>query len=141
MTITEIAELISRRTGAEFQLTWGFAQSFIETIVECLDRGHEVKIRGLGTFHWVDIKQQTLPFGRKVPAGRKLKFKAAKQFYSRRLQMSDDGMTKLGVVLDDDKTKTAGKGSDRICPICGSKLDDAGACPVHGTQPFEPTKK
>lgn len=50
----------------------------------------------------------------------------------------DDGMTKLGVELDDEKTKSAAEGgSTPTCPRCLSKLDDAGACPKHGTEPFE----
>ena len=57
--------------------------------------------------------------------------------------MSDDeGMTKLGVVLDDSKTKEAGIGSkdQSNCPVCDKKLDDAGACPTHGTEPLEPVR-
>jgi hypothetical protein len=55
--------------------------------------------------------------------------------------MSDDeGMTKYGVVMDDEKEKTANKGEGevRICPMCAEELDDAGACPKHGTRPLEP---
>lgn len=51
----------------------------------------------------------------------------------------DPKKVKKAEVLDDNKTKTAGEGdSVRICPVCGKELDDAGACPVHGTEPFEP---
>ena len=53
---------------------------------------------------------------------------------------TDEGMVKLGVVLDDQKVKTAEKDTVRICPICAEKLDDAGSCPTHGTEPFEPEK-
>jgi len=52
---------------------------------------------------------------------------------------NEEGMTKLGVELDDDKIKTAGEGAAPACPICLSELDDAGACPEHGTKPFEPS--
>lgn len=59
-------------------------------------------------------------------------------------------MEKYGVVLDsekvkkaeasDDKTKTATEGSAiPSCPVCLKELDDAGACPEHGTEPLEPT--
>jgi len=51
----------------------------------------------------------------------------------------DEGMTKLGVVLDDEKEKTASEGDIRICPICGEELDGARACPEHGTEPLEPS--
>ena len=51
----------------------------------------------------------------------------------------DEGMSKLGVELDDQKTKSASTGDTvNSCPVCLSELDDAGACPVHGTEPFEP---
>jgi len=56
-------------------------------------------------------------------------------------------MNKYGVVLDnekvrenEEKTKQASEkaGKDSHCPACSRKLDDAGACPVHGTEPLEP---
>ena len=50
----------------------------------------------------------------------------------------DEGMNKYGVVTNDDETKTASEGDDRVCPVCGETVDDRGACPVHGTKPFEP---
>lgn len=56
-------------------------------------------------------------------------------------QNNDEGMDKLGVVLDDSKTKTAQNTPVPTCPICGKKLDNAGACPEHGTEPFEPDRK
>lgn len=54
---------------------------------------------------------------------------------------ADEGLTKLGVVLDDEKVKEADDGAKGThCPWCLSELDNAGACPVHGTEPFEPGK-
>ena len=59
-------------------------------------------------------------------------------------------MEKLGVVIDDEKTKTAS--TDKVCPSCGTKLPgnqqtgspDANGevfppwyCPRCGTKPFE----
>lgn len=53
--------------------------------------------------------------------------------------MSDEGMTKYGVVTEDEKTKTASKGNEIVvCPVCGEEVDNANACPTHGTKPFEP---
>jgi len=137
MTVTEIVELVSKKIGAESSLVWGFFQSFVETISEELDRGNEVKIRGLGTFRWVDVPATKTP-GQNIPPGKKLKFFPGKKFRYRRTIMSDDGMTKYGVVTD-DKTKTASKekGGKDVCPDCGSDLDSGGACPRHGTKPFE----
>lgn len=143
MTLTEIVELVSERIGAEPPLVWGFVQSFIETVSEELDRGNEVKIRGLGTFRWVEVPGRDLS-GLTVPPGKKLKFYPGKKFKHRRSAMSDndndEGMTKYAVVTKDDKTKTASKGGKDSCPDCGDKLDDGGACPKDGTKPFEPKR-
>lgn len=53
--------------------------------------------------------------------------------------MSDEGMTKYGVQLDDQKVKEASEAtkSGTHCPVCLKKLDNGGACPTHGTEPFE----
>lgn len=144
MTLTEIIEILSERTGAEPRIVWGFAQSLVDIMIERLDRGEEVKVRGLGTFHWADVPGREMPDGSWAESGRKLKFTPSKRFKHRRTNMkeaNDEGMTKLGVVLDDQKTKTAEQGEVRICPICGKELDDAGACPDHGTEPLEPNEQ
>jgi hypothetical protein len=53
---------------------------------------------------------------------------------------NDEGMAKYGVQLDEDKVKESEEGqAPTNCPICLEELDDAGACPKHGTEPFEPT--
>ena len=44
-------------------------------------------------------------------------------------------MEKRGVVLDDNKTKTAGV--EKRCPSCGTELTDPTHCPNCGTEPFE----
>lgn len=54
------------------------------------------------------------------------------------------GMEKYGVEFDPEKTKTGTAGVEPgTCPWCGAKLDSGGACPAHGTEPFErrPEKK
>lgn len=43
-------------------------------------------------------------------------------------------MEKYAVVLDDEKTKTAGQG--RSCPGCGTQISGS-HCPNCGTKPFE----
>lgn len=84
MTLTEIVELVAERTGVEPRVAWGFIQSFIEVAVEEIDKGHDVKIRGLGSFRWIDVSPQKLPFRSTIPSGRKLKFKPATKFRHRR---------------------------------------------------------
>jgi hypothetical protein len=62
--------------------------------------------------------------------------------------MSDEGMSKYGVALDEEKEKQATDNGDKTwpggkpthCPTCLRKLDSGGACPVHGTEPFESKK-
>jgi nucleoid DNA-binding protein len=148
MTITEIAEIVARRTGSHRELVWGYTQELIETIVKVLDSGEEVRIRGLGTLRWVWVPGKKFPIskkeaGKEIPDGMKLKFFPAWKFKTRRTTMSDDeGMTKYAVVQDEEKTKEASESAEnteRACPVCLELLDDAGACPVHGTEPFEPT--
>jgi nucleoid DNA-binding protein len=143
MTITEVVELAAERVGADPKLFWGFAQALIDSVVGQLDHGVDVKIRGLGTFFWVDVPSKEMPNGRSYAAGRKLKFKPAKRLQYRRTIMcseEEEGMTKYAVVLDDDKAKTASKKRPGHCPECDKGLDKGGACPTHGTEPFEPRK-
>jgi len=152
MTITELTEIVADRIGAETDLVHGFFQSFVDVIIERLEAGDEVKIRGLGSFRWVDVREMKVPAGKNMPksellhypVGKKVKFFPAKQFKSRRneiMETEDEGMTKLGVELDDERVKTANSGTVDKCPVCLSTLDDAGACPKHGTEPFEPHGK
>lgn len=52
--------------------------------------------------------------------------------------MCEDGMNKYGVALDDEKVKESSvQYPDDKCFICGKELDSGGACPEHGTEPFE----
>ncbi len=47
-------------------------------------------------------------------------------------------MDKYGVEIDTEKTKQANEGATpNKCPLCGRDLDSGGACPEHGTEPFE----
>jgi nucleoid DNA-binding protein len=146
MNQTELVEELADRIGAEHDITWGFVRSFLELLIERLDQGHEVKIRELGTFKWVDVPGAIVPAGgaeKYHPPGRKLKFLPAKKFKTRRSEMSDaDGMDKYAVVKDDEKVKTAQeKGNQSTCPECQSNLDAAGLCPRCGSEPLEPKPK
>ena len=47
-------------------------------------------------------------------------------------------MEKRGVVLDDEKTKTADV--TKKCPKCGAELRDPDCCGTCGTEPFEKRK-
>ena len=54
----------------------------------------------------------------------------------------EDGMTKYAVVTEqgpnDPTVKEASKGKfPTVCPVCGKTREASGACPDHGTEPFE----
>jgi len=147
MKLSRIVQRVSKQTEAPHPLVWGFTKSVMSEIIQVLNSGHTVQIRGLGTFYWRPVGSKKL---RKlsgktvmVPPGQKLRFRPSYRFRSRRINMpeqKEEGMNKYGVELDDQKTKTATKnGKGSVCPICQHALDDAGACPKHGTEPFEPT--
>ena len=88
MTLTELVEITADLIGAESNLTLGFVQTFIDVMIERLDKGDEVKIRGLGTFKWVDVpgKKAVGSNDLVIRPGRKLRFIPAKQFRFRRLR-------------------------------------------------------
>jgi nucleoid DNA-binding protein len=140
-----LALRVARSVGADRKVTLGFICEIIDQVVVALLAGEEVHLRGLGRFHWRLVPKATVVTGRRrrsYAPGMKLRFTPSQRLRRRRKRkMSDEGMTKLGVVLDDQKTKKADTNpetEERICPVCGKALDDAGACPEHGTEPFEP---
>lgn len=144
MTLVQIIKDIARRHRVPTALAGGFVQEAIEGLIRALESGRGVTVPGLGSFRWQQVKERAVTGALRrtrtqVPSGWKLRFVPARRFRGRRTAMSDsDGMTKYGVELDDSKTKQASKGSKPCrCPACGSLLDDAGACPVHGTEPLE----
>lgn len=145
MKLSDIAEQIAKDVGYAPEAAQDILTRAVSLMVQALDRGEEVKIRGLGKLAWAPVKHRRLydiprGFDTYVPAGQKLKFYPATKFKTRRAKMpdkDDEGMTKYAVVTD-DKEKTASKGDAKpACPICLSELDAGGACPKHGTEPFE----
>lgn len=135
-TYKKVAELVSQRTEAPLDLVWPIMRELIDVTKELLEKGDDVVYWGLGTFEWYTRKPTR--FGNvhtgevaELPARRMLKYTPSDLLEKRKL------MDKYGVVLD-DKTKEAQK-TDNLtkCPICGATLDDGGACPTHGTEPFE----
>jgi len=157
MTHTELIEMVADAVGSSYEEAHGFIQTFIDIVISQLDAGDEVKIRGLGTFKWAVVKGKKVPlivdYGPhgddigitryfNLPPGKKLRFIPATKFKTRRAIMPDneEGMDKYAVVTDDtDDSKTAADGGvGRVCPICAETLDNGGACPNHGTEPFEP---
>lgn len=89
MTLSEVAEAVAQRVGAKPDLVWGFLQESIQVIVEALDRGESVKIRGVGTLSWEPVRETTRrslhePGVIVVRGGWKLHFAPAAKFKGRR---------------------------------------------------------
>lgn len=151
MTLNEIIKRIALRQEVPVELVRGFVLEAFDEIVDELDRGGAVKIRGLGSLEWKEVPPITLPqlpgqsTSQVLPKGKKLRFMPAGRFKKRRTQMSnnDEGMTKLGVELDEDLIKEATPNSKEggSCSTCGRELDNARACPVHGTKPLESSRR
>jgi nucleoid DNA-binding protein len=149
MTLAQIIVDIARRYRVPTALAGGFVHEAIEELIRVVDSGKEVKVRGLGAFRWRRVKERPRTgahAGTPIPAGWKLHFYPARNFRCRRTTMSDPTdttMTKYGVELSDEKTKQASErgGKPGRCPVCSRVLDDAGACPEHGTEPLEPTRR
>lgn len=142
MTLKEIIRLVAKKQEVPVPLAGGFIMCAVEEIIREVNRGGEVKIRGLGTIRWraIGAFPQRGMLKTDVPPGWKLGFIPARRFRARRAAMSDEGFVKYGVELDNEKVKQASEEADKKdrCPDCKRALDSAGACPVHGTEPFEP---
>ena len=121
----EVANLTARNLGAPMFLVWPIIQVFLLIVNRLLDNGKPVYLRGLGTFRWKKSRRSKGVMLRYIP--------------SYDLRRGREAMEKYGVEFDDEKTKEASQDGKKptTCPICGKKLDDGGACPVHGTEPFE----
>jgi len=150
--------MVANAVGSTYDEAYGFAQTFIDIVISRLDAGDEVKIRGLGTFKWAEVGAKRIPCRTRNSAkrfrkggaglehwlfpGQKLRFIPATKFKTRRpiVADEDEGMDKYAVVTEDPDGKTAADGTDKICPVCGKTLDNGGACPTHGTEPFEPNE-
>lgn len=89
MTLNELAARVARRVGAPYDIAHGFLTVAMHLVVESLNRGEEIRIRGVGTLKWVPISGKSLycfknKKKRDVEAGYKLKFTPAKKFSNRR---------------------------------------------------------
>ena len=147
MTLDHLSRDLAADAGIPMDVARFLVRSTFSSLARRLERGHGAKIRGLGTFKWAAVRARKprttgVAPARGLPAGQKLKFVPAYNLRKRRTILADNddqGMTKYGVVLDQEKTKEAEVGHRPThCPVCLEKLDKAGACPVHGTEPFEP---
>lgn len=145
VTLADIVRRVAELYGVSTNIAAGFVYGTIDEVVRALDSGNEVKLRGIGTLSWRFAKGRSGVAGytTPIPDGLKLRFTPARRFRRRRGNMSDtEGMSKYGVEFDQEKAKYAEAGAkEGSCPTCKRSLDDAGACPVHGTEPLEPTQQ
>lgn len=137
MTLSEMVEAVAGATGYPKTSVRTMLECFIEETNKALEAGDRVILPRFGTFVPVDPKPRPLFGGKKMSGeGRRIRFRQSRRH----------PMEKLGVVIDEEKTKTASK--DERCPKCGSllyprKTGDIPQCPNCGTEPFErrPSKK
>lgn len=116
MTFVELVEVVSDRTGQTKKVVSSVLRVLPEEVLKALEDGERVKFPSFGAF-----------FTKVVQGRRVVRFKRSRR----------KSMEKLGVVIDDDKTKTASvKGT---CPSCGAYLvsDLPPQCSRCGTEPFE----
>jgi len=157
ITINSIAKAMCEGTSRSPKEMAALYKKFVQYVIDAVAAGEDVQLLGLCTFRWEHRGPYIKPVPPspkhpkgalvEVPARRKLmvrlserfKFKGAKKMSGGPYEGPDEGMEKYGVQLDDEKVKEAseGKPSKGICPICREPLDSGGACPVHGTEPFE----
>jgi nucleoid DNA-binding protein len=154
ITINDIAEATCRGTRQDPKAVATLYKKFVQDVIDALESGNDVQLRGLCTFRWVSREPFTKPVPPsvrrprgglvEVPARRVLTATLAEKFqykYRHRggnhMSDNDEGMEKYGVQLDDEKIKEASEAKPGTCPNCHSVLDDAGVCPVCGTEPFE----
>ena len=112
MTFTELVNEVSARTGLTKKDTAAAIKAVQSVVRDALAKGGRVKFPNFGVFYRADLAVRSV-----------VRFRETRR----------KTMEKYAVVLDDEKTKLASKG----CPRCGGKLDESGACPKHGFEPFE----
>ena len=144
-TINDIAKDMCEGTQLDAREISTLFKKFVERVRDEVADGRDVQLRGLCTFRWRSQgpHARTTPDGTcyQVPARKKLKVNLSTRFKPTKggipMSDNDEGMDKYGVQMDDEKVKQASETKAGTCPVCGAALDGAGACPMHGTEPFE----
>jgi len=116
VSFVEMVEVLSEKTGQPKKVVESILRAFVSEARSAAMSGERVKLPKFGSFYRADLKSR-----------RVVRFK----------QSRERNMEKLGVVIDDEKSKTAS--AAKGCPRCGSKLEqsDYPKCPRCGTAPFE----
>ena len=147
-TLKDIVARVAKQLDVSQELAHKFVSRAFDDMIAQLEAGQSVRIRGLGLFAWTtDPARPYHQFNGKpcpLPEGSRLRFTPASALRGRRTEMAEtkrddgEGMTKYAVVTDNEKIKEAKVGTGKAaCPLCDASLDSAGACPAHGTEPFE----
>ena len=129
MSFVELVESIAEKTGLPKTSVAAVLRAFQSEVIRVSSLGASIKLPGLGAFYGAKTKARHLFGGLREGRSRNiLKFRESRSV-----------MEKLGVVLDDAKTKTAGL--CKTCPKCGTELTESeiesSKCPYCGTEPFE----
>lgn len=140
-----IASDMAERSNLERDFLYNVLTLFVECVIDRIQAGDEVELTGLCSFRIRELKPVTriLPNGEATkPAPQPRRVIRVHPRMSLKLRgekvMTDEGMEKYGVELDDKKKEAEeSEGGEEKCPWCGKELDSGGACPEHGTEPFE----
>jgi nucleoid DNA-binding protein len=144
--LSAVVESVRQKTGLPRSSITTICQLFMDGVFDILMAGDEVVLDGYGRFYWQRLPPTTLkpinsPIARTYPERHRIQFKPTRR-YQGGFVMDENGMDKYGVELENEKVKKASKeGQPDTCPQCGKKLDTGGACPEHGTEPFEKRSK
>lgn len=139
-----LAKIVCEKTEAPIDVVWPIIQEFLETMSEELMEGRDVWMKSIGTFRWYILPPMVMycnPTTRgpvRLGWRRKLKYESSGPFVMT-YPIEEEDVEKYGVKFSRFKKKFAEevRKNPDDCPICGEKIDEGGACPKHGTKPFE----
>lgn len=134
MGFVDLVERVAGKSGMSRRETLKVIHNFIELMSEHLTKtGDYIRLPGLGSFYLRDTKERVLFGGTRKSSGRRvLKFRECRKV------KKELAMEKYGVVIDDEKVKTAG--DKKTCPKCGGRVYHENGfpkCEKCGTEPFE----
>lgn len=142
LTIKKVIKRVTKRTGVDSEIVRAVLAESVSIMADNLFRGNDLKLRHIGTLTWSPRKARKRVLNGvtfEAREGRVLRLKPASAL-RKVIPMEDEGMTKYAVITEEqDESKQASK--ENTCYICGTGLDDGGACPKCGTEPFEKRDK
>lgn len=137
---------ICENSEAPMDVVWPIVQMYLEVLEATLAGGHDVRLPRIGTFRWYVLTPRYIRYNPAVDGPlqlgwrRKLRFEPSQ--FNTAQPIEEEDVEKYGVKFSRFKEKIAEESAKRPghCPLCGEKRDEGGACPKHGTEPFEDTE-